>query len=92
MLSLPMIRIVDYYILVLLPTVCPAYVLNGNCQCKLPNICTDMAAISIGLFLIIVLDFPDDLILNNGRERGYVREIGGVEKEFHLFADLNFSG
>jgi len=41
-----------------------------------PKVGTDITAVPVGLFLVIVLDLPSNIVLGNYRKCGDVGEIG----------------
>ena len=96
MLTLPWIGIVKSDIFVFLSSFFSSNMLNGNTEQVFALVGTNMTAISKSLFLIVILNFPNDLILNNGSEGQNVRKISRVEKGFHLglficlFVEMSF--
>jgi hypothetical protein len=44
---------------------------------------TDIAAVPVGLFLVIVFHLPYDIVLHYGRKGGNIRTVRGVEEEIH---------
>src|SRR5665811_384519 len=82
MLSLPRVRIVQRHLFVFLPTLVTAHMLNGNAEHVASKIRTNITTVAIGLFLVIVLDLPLDIILGDYSKSRDVGEIGGMQKDF----------
>jgi len=49
--------------------------LNGNTEQMFTSIRTDIRAVAVGLFLVIILDFPTNIVLGYDRKGGDVRKV-----------------
>jgi hypothetical protein len=50
----------------------------------LTQIRTNIAPVTEGLLLVIILYLPTDVVLYQGRKIGDVRKVAGVKEEFHF--------
>jgi hypothetical protein len=80
-LQLPGRRIIEAHIAVFLPAVTPAGVPDGNIHHMFPLVRTYITTVAVGLFLVVILHFPNDLVLHHKPEGYDVGAVCGVEED-----------
>ena len=82
MVSLPFIVVLDLYLFIFLSSLLAAHMPDGYIEQMFSTIITDIGSISIGLLLMVILDFPNDIFLDNGRKSDDVRKISRMKERF----------
>ena len=84
MRSLPFIVIFDLYLFIFLSSLLATHMPDGYIEQMLSTIITDVGSISIGLLLMVILDFPNDIFLDNGRKSDDVWKISRMKERFQI--------
>jgi Na+-transporting NADH:ubiquinone oxidoreductase subunit NqrB len=79
MLFFPIIAVLCAYISIFLPAFFASHVFYGNIEHMFAFVRRNITAVSIGLFLKIIMYLPNHFILHNGCKSGYAWEIGWMK-------------